>query len=1232
VQAAPTGGQTQSGEQTRPTTIQTLGNQNSGTAMANFPIGNSGAIVTVSDTISNGKNNVGVDVQIPIGNGTINLEFGGNSGGGNKAPSNPTSGGTGDRTGGQVPPGGIQFGGNPFTGAGTISGTIPIGNTGLGLTLGDTFGPGGNQFGVGVTLPGGLGTIGLNFGGGNGSPNIPISENPTPGSPGNPNFPSNPGYPTNPGIPVGGPDPSNPNPPIVIDPGPTPTGPSPIGTPEPTGPISDNPGLPTNPNDPIPGDPIGTGGGVTPPISGDPTGGTIDSPTYTPTPSAGDPGSPTGFDPTPGDPGYPTMPGDPGSPTDPGTLAGGVQYDDVLGSSPGATPGNGVDPGVQGDPSLIGGGSDTTPINGIDPGAQGDPSLIDAGSSTDGTPINGLDPSLQGDPSLIGADGTPMGSADPSGTTPLDSIPGTDGAISSGFDPNSAAMGADPSQATSDGLPGATSVDGSGPDSLTDFTNPLNADGTINPQFTGDPLQIAAATAGLDPSDLANFGPDGSTLAQSGGDMSPVALGSGDPSNIGNFDPGSPTTSDGLSNPTSPGSSEPGVIQSSGGEIASVAGVDTVPIFGADGSFLPNSGSSADPNGGFAPSTYYDDNGNAIPGLSSDGSFSPNSSDGSNYPNSSDITNFDGSPMSPSLSGEGAGWLPQTGDESNGNPDGRPTTDGAPSGDYAPTCGENGSYGSADGSQPSTDGTHFGDESATANQSGGAFADDYAPWIADGSSPTQGSFDPQDYVPSDPTSQSPDRNSGDGQTSNSDDLSGAFGSSLDGDNSGIDGHGHREMDLSETGMDPNRMDSPDLSTALTDEALRLEAEARKELEGQLQDENDRLLALMLSQEKERIDREEADARRTNSDAEAEQKHDADLETAAMLALLLAEEEKVRQDNKQELHAVQPGETLEQIALAKLKDPSLVPLIYQLNKSKIKVEHVQDKPVYTLTAGSVLTLPSRRQVREFKRQQAAIRLYAADPAAAESALAEASQRRANVEKYLGPLTQAVEETSRPRVSVRLGDSLRSIAMKHPAIQDVSLWRLLAQVNGLSTETDSKGTPTVQLRRGTTLVVPTADDIANYKMRLEGSKIPATPLRPYTPTASMTVITGNKGQQSFSMRAENLDVVEQKWVQDTIIDSLVEKLGDTCRIVKSTGSNKGAPSVRSQLEVLTGDTWVPILSYDICDSNSVRHEIGPDGTRRTIPIDLPAATVEEMMSTDIHSNWQTYQKKYLKQKTS
>ena len=133
--------------------------------------------------------------------------------------------------------------------------------------------------------------------------------------------------------------------------------------------------------------------------------------------------------------------------------------------------------------------------------------------------------------------------------------------------------------------------------------------------------------------------------------------------------------------------------------------------------------------------------------------------------------------------------------------------------------------------------------------------------------------------------------------------------------------------------------------------------------------------------------------------------------------------------------------------------------------------------------------------------------------------------------------------------------------------------------------------------------------------------------------MTVITGNKGQQSFSMRAENLDPIEQKWVQDTIMDSLVEKLGDNCRVVKSTISNtKGLPAVRSQLQVLTGNNWVPILSYDICDNNSVRHEIGPDGTSRTIPLDLPAATVEEMMSTDIHSNWESYAKKYLKLKTS
>jgi hypothetical protein len=55
------------------------------------------------------------------------------------------------------------------------------------------------------------------------------------------------------------------------------------------------------------------------------------------------------------------------------------------------------------------------------------------------------------------------------------------------------------------------------------------------------------------------------------------------------------------------------------------------------------------------------------------------------------------------------------------------------------------------------------------------------------------------------------------------------------------------------------------------------------------------------------------------------------------------------------------------------------------------------------------------------------------------------------------------------------------MKHPEMRDVSLWKLLAEKNGLPSEIDSKGAPLAILIRGQSIVIPTADEIEEYRER-------------------------------------------------------------------------------------------------------------------------------------------------------
>ncbi|PZM77956.1 MAG: hypothetical protein DKT66_27160 [Candidatus Melainabacteria bacterium] len=416
------------------------------------------------------------------------------------------------------------------------------------------------------------------------------------------------------------------------------------------------------------------------------------------------------------------------------------------------------------------------------------------------------------------------------------------------------------------------------------------------------------------------------------------------------------------------------------------------------------------------------------------------------------------------------------------------------------------------------------------------------------------------------------------------------------------------------------------------------------------------------------------------------------------------EEQVRQDNKQTKYLVRPNDTIESIASKRLRDPKLADLIYQINKDKIEIKMVNGKKVYVVKEGIVLTLPSPRQIREFRQQQR-LELFTAQDSSGENvvsidAKAAADQRRANVEKLLGKIGNAVDTASQ-KYNVRLGDTLRSVAMKHPQLGDVTLWKLLAEKNGLPTTTDHKGVPTAALRRGTQIVLPTTEEIAQYRDRMRGESITSWSSSKFetasrqcpqchrlttteasscpgctysfngigkevdvevvnqpliaasTKTATITsavpvprivqedvseastisldgadddntVVTGGKAN-SFNVLSENLDPDERKWVEETILNSLIEKLGENCRVVESTSPD--GSSIRTQLEVLTGEVWIPILSYEINENTSVRHEFASDGKQRTMPIDLPASAAQELIHNDLQSNWQEYCRKFL-----
>lgn len=195
------------------------------------------------------------------------------------------------------------------------------------------------------------------------------------------------------------------------------------------------------------------------------------------------------------------------------------------------------------------------------------------------------------------------------------------------------------------------------------------------------------------------------------------------------------------------------------------------------------------------------------------------------------------------------------------------------------------------------------------------------------------------------------------------------------------------------------------------------------------------------------------------------------------------EEFIAKDIRRIKYVVRKGDTLESIAKKHFRDPRLARLIYEMNPAKIRKSTEEGKTAYEIEVGATLTLPSPRQAREWisrgKYLTTVDNNFVAQSEVSSEDLAKIEKRRMNVENVLGALGMAADSNYKPNYTVRFGDSLRSIAMKHPALNDVSLWRLLAKVNNLSVETDAMGTPKVSLERGIALILPSKEEIAQFR---------------------------------------------------------------------------------------------------------------------------------------------------------
>lgn len=450
-----------------------------------------------------------------------------------------------------------------------------------------------------------------------------------------------------------------------------------------------------------------------------------------------------------------------------------------------------------------------------------------------------------------------------------------------------------------------------------------------------------------------------------------------------------------------------------------------------------------------------------------------------------------------------------------------------------------------------------------------------------------------------------------------------------------------------------------------------------------------------------------------------------------------EKDKQRDREKRRRYIVREKDTLQSIASAQLRDVKLSPLIYEINKEVIQLRVENGKQVPDLKPKMIIWLPSTTEIEEFRKGGIAGAKAAGTPqdkkmtadeeliarfgagwkgggaggpatggpatggtptvipgsqpatsaqvtaALAASAMEAAQKKRANIESLLGPIGRQKPADGRIKYIARLGDSLKSVAMKHPALQDVNLWKLLAEINEISTEVDSRGGPVATLSRGAVLMIPSNVDVEEFRQRTsvapqavrtmggvvtsgvvtevatklcegcgrmtvnsaticpacgsafalssnsdEFAETVSDDMNTVHVSTSHDVASSDGDETAAAEDAKTVFVAVQEMGDEdaptrvTTGNQTIETLRDDCRLVKCDGLG-----IVCQLEVFRSGGWEPVVSYEIYDDVSLRNEHTQDGRKRTVRIDLPPPAARELASNDLNSNWKGYCGRFL-----
>ena len=348
------------------------------------------------------------------------------------------------------------------------------------------------------------------------------------------------------------------------------------------------------------------------------------------------------------------------------------------------------------------------------------------------------------------------------------------------------------------------------------------------------------------------------------------------------------------------------------------------------------------------------------------------------------------------------------------------------------------------------------------------------------------------------------------------------------------------------------------------------------------------------------------------------------------------------------YTIAAGDTLESIAVKQLHDSRLASLIHDINKHLIPYRIENGKKLLQMTPKTVIFLPSSPEIKHYKIRNIGRKTQPFDydtvtandttsvNAQSQPPIDESAKvRRANIESFLGTLASTQKLDVRIKYLCRLGDTLQSIATHHPALHNQSLWKLLAQINNLSTLTNENGMPLAKLTRGTTINLPSLQEIDHFR-RNSTAELPlgthttaqTTPHNGKSTPASVnsrqnaTTPTTSRPQQAVISNTAPRAVLDSNQLQDRAVHNKLEQLSGYSRVVSCEPASGSSVGFTTLLEIKHGDTWYPVVLYEVNSDTMWRHIYKHSHQRQSSRIDLPPQPAKELAQNDIANNWLKY----------